>query len=60
MNIASNGKWKLGVGYIQTCNAQVQKCWQNYVYSETKAGAFTEWDPAIINDEGWAAMPEGI
>jgi hypothetical protein len=60
MDIASNSKWTLGTGYIQTCNAQVQKCWQNYVYYETKAGAFTKWNPAIINDEGWASMPEGV
>jgi hypothetical protein len=60
MDIAGNGKWTLGSGYIQTCNAQVQKCWQNYVYCETKTGAFKNWNPAIINDEGWAIMPEGI
>lgn len=60
MDIASNSKWTLGSGYIQTCNAQVQKCWQNYVYCETKAGAFKNWSPAIINDDTWAMMPEGI
>ena len=60
MDTASNGKWTLGTGYIQTCNAEVQKCWQNYVYCETTPGAFAEWAPAIINEEGWAAMPEGL
>ncbi len=60
MDIASNGKWILGEGYIQTCNAQVQKCWQNYVYHETKPGAFAEWAPTIVNEQGWAAMPEGV
>jgi hypothetical protein len=60
MDIASKGKWTLGAGYIQTCNAQVQQCWQNYVYYETRNGAFTEWNPAIINDQGWASMPKGI
>ena len=60
MDIASNNKWTLGTGYIQTCNTQVQKCWQNYVYYETVLGKFAEWNPAIINDEGWASMPEGI
>lgn len=59
MAIASNNKWTLGAGYIQTCNASVQKCWQNYVYCETTADAFAKWNPAIINDDGWAAMPEG-
>ena len=59
MDTASNGKWALGTGYIQTCNAQVQQCWQNYVYRETVPGKFAEWNPVIINDEGWAAMPEG-
>jgi hypothetical protein len=60
MDIASNGKWTLGTGYIQTCNAQVQKCWQNYVYYETSTGKFANWNPVIINDEKWASMPEGI
>ena len=60
MDIASNGKWTLGTGYIQTCNAQVQKCWQNYVYYETSTGKFANWNPVIINDEKWASIPEGI
>jgi hypothetical protein len=58
MDIASNGKWTLGPGYIQTCNAQVQKCWQNYVYYEANAGAFKKWSPTIINDT-WQTLPEG-
>jgi hypothetical protein len=60
MDIASNSKWTLGKGYIQTCNAQVQKCWQNYVYCETRQGAFIEWDPDIIDDNGWVGIPEGL
>lgn len=60
MDIASNSKWTLGKGYIQTCNAQVQKCWQNYVYYETRKDAFIEWNPAIISDTGWVIMPEGL
>ena len=60
MDVASNSKWILGPGYIQTCNAQVQKCWQNYVYYETNSGKFADWSPAIISDEGWASMPEGV
>jgi hypothetical protein len=59
MDIASNGKWNLGTGYIQTCNASVQKCWQNYVYRELNPGKFANWNPLIITEEGWAAMPEG-
>jgi hypothetical protein len=60
MNIASNGKWTLGAGYIQTCNAQVQKCWQNYVYYETVPGAFGRWNPYVINDATWQQLPEGL
>jgi hypothetical protein len=60
MDIASNGKWKLGTGYIQTCNASVQKCWQNYVYCESSPDKFAAWNPLIINEEAWAAMPEGL
>lgn len=59
MDIASNGKWTLGQGYAQTCPWPVQKCWQNYVYLETVPGKFAEWNPTIINDEEWAALPEG-
>jgi hypothetical protein len=59
MEIASNNKWTLGTGYVQTCNASVQKCWQNFVYCETKVGAFTEWNPAIIDNTEWTALPEG-
>lgn len=59
MDIASNNKWTLGTGYIQTCGASVQKCWQNYVYCETVPGKFLEWNPLIIDEKEWAAMPEG-
>lgn len=59
MNIASNSKWTLGTGYIQTCNASVQQCWQNYVYCETEPGKFVEWDPMIIDEKDWAALAEG-
>ena len=60
MDIASSGQWTLGAGYIQTCNAHVQKCWQNYVYHETVPNKFAEWNPRIINDEEWAILPKGI
>ena len=59
MDIASDHKWIVGTGYLQTCNAQVQKCWQNYVYYETKVNAFVEWSPKIINETDWGVMPEG-
>ncbi len=60
MEMASNGKWILGTGYIQTCPAQVQKCWQNYVYYETKLGSFANWNPKIISDEEWSKLPVGV
>lgn len=59
MEIASNGKWTLGTGYIQTCNASVQKCWQNYVYFETVPGAFEKWSPKLIDHATWKTLEEG-
>lgn len=59
MDIASNSKWTLGEGYIQTCPWMVQKCWQNYVYYETQKGSFREWNPKIIFEEEWQSLPEG-
>jgi hypothetical protein len=59
MGMASNGKWKLGNGYIQTCTWPVQKCWQNFVYHETVTGKFAEWNPTIIDNKEWAELPEG-
>lgn len=59
MDIASNSKWTLGQGYIQTCPWMVQKCWQNYVYYETRKGSFNEWNPKIIFEEEWQSLPEG-
>ena len=59
MDIASNSKWKLMPGYLQTCPWHVQKCWQNFVYFETVTGAYSKWNPEIINDEDWHKMPEG-
>lgn len=59
MDIASERKWTLGQGYIQTCPWMVQKCWQNYVYRETKKGSYAEWNPKIIFEEEWQALPEG-
>lgn len=59
MDIASKSKWKLGTGYIQTCNANVQKCWQNYVYLEIKENSFNEWNPKTINDDIWSTLEVG-
>jgi hypothetical protein len=59
LRTASNGMWTEPNGYIQTCPYMVQKCWQNFVYYESKPGAFQEWNPEIITDEDWATMPEG-
>ena len=59
MDIASEGKWTLGQGYIQTCSWMVQKCWQNYVYYETRKGSYEEWNPKIIYEEEWQSLPEG-
>ena len=59
MDLASNSKWTLGKGYIQTCPWMVQNCWQNFVYYETVSKAFTAWNPTTITDEEWQNMPEG-
>jgi hypothetical protein len=60
MDIASSGKWKLGTGYLQTCPANVQKCWQNYVYMEIVSGSLSEWSPKNMSHEEWLALEEGI
>lgn len=59
MDIASNGMWTRGEGYLQTCPWPVQKCWQNFVYYETKPGAFNNWNPQLINDTAWNQLEEG-
>jgi len=59
MDIASNGAWTLGTGYLQTCPWPVQKCWQNFVYREMVPGTFAKWDPMLIDDNEWVVMPEG-
>lgn len=59
MHIASDGKWKTGDGYIQTCPWNVKKCWQNFVYLEKTLGAFDKWSPEIINHSEWELLQEG-
>ena len=57
MSIASNDMWYTGSGYIQTCNHNVQKCWQNYVYTNDEA--FKLWNPNLITHTEWESLPEG-
>lgn len=51
--------WKMGVGYIQTCPFNVQKCWQNYVYCEMVEGAFERWQQKLITHNEWETLIEG-
>jgi hypothetical protein len=53
-------EWKIGDGYLQTCPFNVQKCWQNFVYTENIPGAFDKWNPKIITHEDWEKMEPGI
>lgn len=59
MDVASNGAWTLGDGYIQTCPWNVQKCWQNFVWQEKRVGAFLEWAPKTITHNTWQELEEG-
>lgn len=59
MREASGSMWIEPNGYLQTCPHMVQKCWQNFVYYETRLGAFQEWNPKIIDHEEWLSLPEG-
>jgi len=59
MNEASNNAWTKGNGYIQSCPHNVQKCWQNFVWQETVPGAFSSWNPKIIDHEMWSSLDEG-
>ncbi len=56
---AAPGIWTEEQGYLQTCPWPVQKCWQNFVYHEATPGKFKEWNPVIIDEQQWLAMPEG-
>jgi hypothetical protein len=51
--------WVPSEGYLQTCQHNVQQCWQNFVYTETVPGAFDLWNPKIINHEEWSNLPIG-
>jgi len=59
MDIASGLKWQRKEGYIQTCPWMVQKCWQNFVYYETKPDAFDRWGVRLLDEQSWSALPEG-
>lgn len=61
MDIASNNKWIHGEGYIDTCPwYYIQNCWQNFVYYESRLGAFAEWSPILIDHDQWLKLPKGI
>jgi hypothetical protein len=51
--------WKLGEGYLQTCPANVQKCWQNYVYFEQEPGLFNDWQKKTMSQEEWDTLIQG-
>lgn len=51
--------WKLGEGYLQTCQANVQKCWQNYVYFEKEPGLFSAWQKKIMSHDEWETLIQG-
>jgi hypothetical protein len=51
--------WRLGQGYLQTCPANVQKCWQNYVYFEKEPGLFNDWQKKIMSQEEWDTLIQG-
>jgi hypothetical protein len=59
MQESSNNMWVEPNGYLQTCPWMVQKCWQNFVYTELTSGAFNSWSPKLLTDEQWASLPEG-
>jgi hypothetical protein len=59
MQESSDYMWNEVDGYIQSCPHMVQKCWQNFVYTETKAGSFLDWNPKIIDHNEWLLLPEG-
>jgi len=57
--VAVAPEWKIGRGYIQTCPFNVQKCWQNFVYTEIVPGAFDRWDKKIIFHDEWLRLEPG-
>lgn len=59
MDIASNGAWTLGKGYVKTCPWNVQKCYQNYVWQETKKGAYDVSQLTTISHNDWMQLEEG-
>lgn len=57
---AAPGLWTEYEGYIQTCPWPVKKCWQNFVYHETRPGAFAQWAPQVIDHTTWMGLDPGI
>jgi hypothetical protein len=59
MNQASNNFWTEPEGYLQTCPHMVQKCWQNFIYTDIKPGTFNSWNPQVITQDEWEALLPG-
>ena len=59
MQESSNNMWTEPDGYLQTCPHLVQKCCQNFVYTELEVDVFSEWNPKIITEAEWQTLPEG-
>ena len=53
-------EWKIGSGYIQTCPFNVQKCWQNFIYTEVIPGAFDSWNKKILSHDEWSQLEAGV
>jgi len=58
-NNGGNNLWIEKEGYIQTCPWMVQKCWQQFIYTEITSGSFNKWNPKILDDIEWKNLPEG-
>lgn len=53
-------EWNIGSGYIQTCPFNVQKCWQNFIYTEVIPGAFDSWNKKILSHDEWSQLEAGV
>ncbi len=56
---AVNPKWTMHLEYLQTVPYNNQKCWQNFMYLETKEGSFKLWNPLTINQDQWSNLEPG-
>lgn len=57
---AVNPNWTKQDNYLQTVPYNNQKCWQNFMYLETKQGSFKNWNPVLITQEQWLTLDEGM